>query len=127
MKISIHILMALMTVHLTTFNSIGQQKLIFESDLMTEKKPWTSLDFDNDPHDFQFAIVSDRAGSPRPGIFEDAVKKLNWLRPEFAISVGDLIEGVGREGYCGTFKTVAGTFRSDCSAANALLSSCGES
>ena len=72
---------------------IGQEKKTFESDLQTEKKPWTHLDFADDPNNFQFAIISDRTGGPRPGVFEDAVKKLNWLMPEFVISVGDLIRG----------------------------------
>ncbi|MEL6254672.1 MAG: chitobiase/beta-hexosaminidase C-terminal domain-containing protein [Bacteroidota bacterium] len=65
----------------------------FHSDLTTEKKPWTHLNFQNDPDNFQFAIVTDRTGGPRPGVFEDAVEKLNWMMPEFVISVGDLIRG----------------------------------
>jgi len=55
--------------------------------------PWTHLDFRNDPMDFQFAIVSDRTGGHRPGVFATAVEKLNLLQPEFVMSVGDLIEG----------------------------------
>ena len=72
---------------------LGQNTKVFESDLQTEKKPWTHLDFANDPNDFQFAIVTDRTGSPRAGVFEEAIKKLNWLMPEFVITVGDLIRG----------------------------------
>lgn len=75
----------------------GQGKPVFESDLQTEKKPWTHLNFANNPDDFQFAIVTDRTGGPRPGVFEDAVEKLNWLMPEFVISVGDLIRGAQGE------------------------------
>lgn len=71
----------------------GQIKDVFHSDLKTEKKPWTNLDFANDPDDFQFAIISDRTGGPRKGVFEDGIKKLNWLMPEFVITVGDLIKG----------------------------------
>jgi len=55
--------------------------------------PWTHTRFHNDPRNFQFAIVSDRTGGHRPGIFGKAVKKLNLLQPEFVISIGDLIEG----------------------------------
>lgn len=55
--------------------------------------PWNHLDFRNDPNAFQFAIVSDRAGGIRAGVFEKAVGKLNLLQPEFVMSVGDLIEG----------------------------------
>lgn len=57
------------------------------------QKPWTSLDMNNDPAQFQFAIVSDNAGGPRQGIFAEAVRKLNLLQPEFVIGVGDFIEG----------------------------------
>ena len=57
--------------------------------------PWTNLKFYNDPGNFQFAIVSDRTGGGqrRRGVFENAVEKLNLLKPEFVISVGDLIQG----------------------------------
>ncbi len=56
-------------------------------------KPWTSLDLNNDPGNFQFAIVTDRTGGHRPGIFMEGIKRLNLLQPEFVMSVGDLIEG----------------------------------
>ncbi len=59
--------------------------------------PWTNLEFLNEPDNFQFAIVADRTGGERPGIFENAVKKLNLLRPEFTICVGDLIEGYNED------------------------------
>lgn len=62
-------------------------------DNLDEKKPWSHEKFFNDPEAFQFAIVSDRTGGHRPGIFGKAVGKLNLLQPEFVLSVGDLIEG----------------------------------
>ena len=65
----------------------------FKHSVHTEKKPWTDKDFLNDPKDFQFAIVADRTGGPRAGVFPKAVGKLNELRPEFVITVGDLIQG----------------------------------
>ena len=55
--------------------------------------PWTHLNLYNNPDNFQFAIVSDRTGGHRPGVFADAVDKLNLLKPEFVVSIGDLIEG----------------------------------
>jgi hypothetical protein len=58
-----------------------------------EVNPWSSLDMNNPDCQFQFAIVTDRTGGHRPGVFEDGVKKLNLLQPEFVMSVGDLIEG----------------------------------
>ena len=58
-----------------------------------KSNPWTSLDINNDPQSFQFAIVSDRTGSRRAKVFSRAVERLNLLQPEFVVSVGDLIEG----------------------------------
>ncbi len=55
--------------------------------------PWTSLELNNNPCQFQFAIVTDRTGGHRPGIFMEGVRRLNLLQPEFVMSVGDLIEG----------------------------------
>jgi len=55
--------------------------------------PWTNLQFNDSEEQFQFAIVTDRTGGHRPGIFMDGVRKLNLLQPEFVMSVGDLIEG----------------------------------
>lgn len=63
----------------------------FQSDLGAV--PWTHLNFADEPDAFHFAIVADRTGGNRPGIFEDAMSKLNLLQPEFVLSVGDLIEG----------------------------------
>ncbi len=65
----------------------------FKTDVDTQKKPWTNLDFYNDPANFQFAIVSDRNGGNRPGVFEKGVEKLNLMMPEFVMCVGDLISG----------------------------------
>jgi hypothetical protein len=70
-----------------------EQTDLFESSVATERKPWTHLNFYNDPKNFKFAIVSDRSGGTRPGIFPDAVKKLNLIMPEFVMSVGDFIQG----------------------------------
>jgi len=58
-----------------------------------EANPWTHLAARNDPAAFQFAIVSDRNGGMRPGVFADAVDKVNLLQPEFVMCVGDLIPG----------------------------------
>ncbi|MEO0732129.1 MAG: hypothetical protein AAFZ52_04805, partial [Bacteroidota bacterium] len=55
--------------------------------------PWTSLAIEAPEDQFQFAIVTDRTGGLRPGVFSEAVDKLNLLRPPFVMSVGDLITG----------------------------------
>src|SRR5262249_14438497 len=64
---------------------------------LESKNPWTTLELNNQPRNFQFAIVTDRTGGHRPGVFADAVRKLNLLQPEFVISVGDLIEGYSED------------------------------
>jgi len=57
-------------------------------------KPWTSEDFKNDPDEFQFAVLGDRGGGASPlGTYERAMEQLNWMRPEFVMSVGDFVEG----------------------------------
>lgn len=58
-----------------------------------EKNPWTHLKVNAAPDMFQFAIVSDRTGGHRAGVFSRAVEQLNLLQPDFVVSVGDLIEG----------------------------------
>lgn len=65
--------------------------------VIQEVNPWTHLELNNDPDNFQFAIVADRTGGHRAGVFEDAVTKLNLLQPEFVMSVGDLIEGYSED------------------------------
>ena len=69
----------------------------FRSDLQTNPKPWTEKGFENDPNEFQFAIVTDRTGGHRKGVFGKAVAQLNLLQPEFVMCVGDLIEGYTKD------------------------------
>ncbi|MEM9981860.1 MAG: metallophosphoesterase [Bacteroidota bacterium] len=66
-------------------------KIIVES--VEGATPWSSLEINNKAENFQFAIVTDRTGGLRKGIFLEAVTKLNLLQPEFVMSVGDLISG----------------------------------
>lgn len=41
----------------------------------------------------QFAIVGDRTGGCRAGVFEQAVERAGLLGPDFVMSIGDFIEG----------------------------------
>jgi hypothetical protein len=65
----------------------------FTSDVKSAPYPWTHTRFLETNDNFHFAVVSDRNGGCRPGVFDDAVEKLNLLRPSFVMSVGDFIEG----------------------------------
>ena len=58
-----------------------------------DSKPYTHLNFKNNPDEFQFAIITDNAGGARPGVFAKAVEMVNLLQPEFVVNAGDLIEG----------------------------------
>ncbi|MEM9721157.1 MAG: metallophosphoesterase, partial [Bacteroidota bacterium] len=62
-------------------------------DIQGDAQPWNHLELNDSEDQFQFAIVTDRTGGHRPGVFLDGVRKLNLLQPEFVMSVGDLIEG----------------------------------
>lgn len=86
-------LFVLMLVLFCLSNGLAQ---VFVVD-STTINPWTKRPFENNPDNFQFAIVSDRTGGHRDGVFEKAVEKLNKLHPEFVMCVGDLIEGYTKD------------------------------
>ncbi|MDX1824770.1 MAG: metallophosphoesterase, partial [Thiohalomonadales bacterium] len=66
----------------------------YETQRLTEARPWTAKAFLNDPKDFQFVIVGDRTGGANAQkTFQHAMPQINLLQPEFVINVGDLIEG----------------------------------
>jgi len=66
----------------------------YDKERITDAKPWTAKEFQNDPAEFQFVIIGDRTGGANvQGTFKLAMKQLNLLQPEFVINVGDLIEG----------------------------------
>ena len=55
--------------------------------------PWTHQNFLDDPDDFTFAIIPDRTGGDHRGGWTNALLKANYLRPEFLMSIGDMIRG----------------------------------
>ena len=55
------------------------------------QRPWTHLDFLDADGDFRFAVIADRTGGDYRGAWTNTLAKVNLLRPEFAICVGDLI------------------------------------
>lgn len=85
-------LFAVLVVSMASCNTLSSHS-VTNLEKTTAPAPWTNLNFDNDPQDFQFAIVADRTAGFRPGIFEDAVTKVNLLHPEFVMCVGDLVQG----------------------------------
>jgi hypothetical protein len=55
-------------------------------------KPWTAMP-KNGAAPLRFAVIGDNTGLARPGVFDQAMQQISWLRPDFILSVGDLIEG----------------------------------
>ncbi len=65
----------------------------FHSDVaFPAAKPWTAEPRD-DGGPLRFAVIGDRTGVARDGVFPQAMKQIGWLQPDFIIPVGDLIEG----------------------------------
>ncbi len=75
----------------------AQDKPTIYIDIPTDRKPWNHTEWNDSAEQFQFAIVTDRTGGRRPGVFPIGIKKLNLLQPEFVMSVGDLIDGYTRD------------------------------
>jgi hypothetical protein len=66
----------------------------YDDAALPEAKPWSSDSFNNNPDNFQFAIIGDRTGGHNAqGTFDIAADQLNLMQPEFVINVGDMIEG----------------------------------
>ena len=77
---------------LCTVSAVAQP---FEHSVSGTATPWTKALEPNDASDLTFLLHSDLTGGERPDIFEIAARQMALLRPEFVISVGDLIEGGG--------------------------------
>ncbi len=84
-------LLSCLMLALTCFCAADENS--FQHELTSVAKPWTDKPLVNTDGRFHFVVVADRTGGARPGIFEDAIKKINLLQPDFVICVGDLIEG----------------------------------
>jgi hypothetical protein len=81
----------LLALSLTGFSQLIHADEAFRGD--KGAKTYSHLDFQNNPDNFQFAVIGDRTGGHRPGVFSAGMTVLNLLQPEFVMSVGDFIEG----------------------------------
>ncbi|MEZ5737228.1 MAG: metallophosphoesterase [Novosphingobium sp.] len=63
------------------------------SQTIDQQVPRTAGPLEQAEGTFRFAIFGDRTGAHRPGVFADAMRKLDLMKPDFVISVGDLVEG----------------------------------
>lgn len=74
----------------TPVTSINAQRPEFP-----ERMPIVERTFSNDPDKFTFAIIGDKTGGglDKWHIFDRSIDEINLLKPDFAIMVGDLIQG----------------------------------
>ncbi len=72
--------------------TFGQEKPTV-MEISSPKKPWTSLDFNNNSRNFHFVVMPDHTGAHRSGILKKGLDRINLMQPEFVVSIGDLIEG----------------------------------
>ena len=89
----ISVLWLLLTIAGCDRTSIEHGGQRFEGPSIETVAPWTEAQFDSHPGKFTFAVHSDLTGGEREGVYAVAIEQLRLLRPEFIISVGDLIEG----------------------------------
>ena len=64
-----------------------------------ERMPIVERPFSDDPDKFTFAIIGDKTGGglDKWPVFDRAIDEINALKPDFAIMVGDLIQGDTRD------------------------------
>jgi hypothetical protein len=60
---------------------------------VTDKQPWHGELQETADRNFNFVVVGDRTGFALKGVFEKALDAVKELKPDFVLSVGDLIEG----------------------------------
>ncbi|MFF2482710.1 metallophosphoesterase family protein [Paenibacillus sp. NPDC058071] len=86
-----------MTIVQTSRNAAGiwYDEALFQ----TDKRPWIGQPRPSEwaAEDFSFVVLGDRCGMATAGVFENALEIVKDLKPDFVLSVGDLIEGYWRE------------------------------
>jgi len=84
---------AMFVACLLLIQSCAQNPALFQHDQTPPPSPWLGKPIESSADKFTFAIISDLNGGEREGIFNVAAAQLKQLRPDFIISVGDLING----------------------------------
>lgn len=78
---------------LTTLSPAATNAL-FEVTHTGTKTPLTDLSTaPTRPQEFTFSLLSDRTGFARTGVFQRGIEVTNMFRPDFAVQIGDSIEG----------------------------------
>jgi len=97
-RLSVVIFKVLLLTGIILLSGCSTAVFNYDRAALPEAKPWTSENFENNPDNFQFAVIGDRTGrADHRGIFNRAMDQLNLLQPEFVINVGDAIEGYSED------------------------------
>jgi hypothetical protein len=91
-RLSINLLGVLLITALFSVPTVAEERQGFVLQ-KGDSNPWMNLDEPDHRGDFRFAIVGDRAGGVREGVFAQAQGLIKILRPDFVMSVGDLVDG----------------------------------
>ena len=83
----------LYVIFLSSCSRENSNLFLFEHDIQDGAKPWSYEPTGRADSSFTFAIISDLNGGEREGIFEVAIQQINLFKPEFILSVGDLVDG----------------------------------
>ena len=85
-----NVLIVLLLIFLATVVTSTAQRPNFPDGMPIVERPFT-----DDPDKFTFAIIGDKTGGglDKWHIFDRAIDEINILKPDFAIMVGDLIQG----------------------------------
>lgn len=81
----------------TQLDRKGNELLIDENRISTDKRPWFGQLPESLTGNFSFAVMGDRCGMMTAGVFEQALGLLKDLRPDFVLFVGDLVEGYWKD------------------------------
>ncbi|MBI1766776.1 MAG: metallophosphoesterase [Bacteroidetes bacterium] len=76
-----------------SLSNCNGQSTSFKHNLKSKTLPWSSEPKTRTSNQFTFAVISDLNSGERAGIFEIAMEQINLLKPDFILSIGDLING----------------------------------
>lgn len=88
---SIRLLLCCAAVALAGCVETSQSRLVPDPD--QSPAPWTGTEAAGSDRDIRFVVMTDRTGGMRPGVWAAACDKVNLLRPQFVMCVGDLVPG----------------------------------
>src|SRR5260221_10147055 len=93
MKRSFEISAIVLLLQLISSSYCNSQSTPFKHNLKSKTLPWSSEPKTRASGQFTFAVISDLNSGERAGVFEVAAEQLHLMKPDFILSIGDLIDG----------------------------------